>query len=241
MKAFTGVAVALTLLLVPSTALGQTELPVGEAHGVRVVREHRAIVIVFTARADKLHKRLAGKNVIVSCTEITEDGFSSGSQVMRVPRHGHKLYTGDLTRGMDYCRLWKPRTKHRSKQVIVSVPLTQQGAVFIDEELKTRRMFGVLGIAYFVGESKHLDGVPTYDELIHGVPKQARAGLARSVVSLAAPGDSPPAGKVGYYSDGAEHVVVAIVSASGRRLFVENGPDDLFSSNVLRFLINEPI
>jgi hypothetical protein len=235
-KLLTGAAVALALLVVPPAALGQTELPVGKAHGVRVVREHGAIVVILSA---KLQERYAGKRVIVSCTELQEDGTATGSQVMPVPRHKRKLYTGDLTRGMDYCRVWKPRTKRAPKLVIVSVPLTQQGAVFIDEESKTLRMLSWLGIAYFVGEKEKGEGSPTYDELIQGLPKLVRPHAAERIVPLAAPGDTPPAHKVGYYSDGGEHVAVAVVSASGRRLFIEYGPDEVFSTNVLGYMFNE--
>jgi hypothetical protein len=235
-KLLTGAAVALALLVAPPAALGQTELPVGEAHGVRVVREHGAIVVILSA---KLQERYAGKRVVVSCTEILEDGSASGSQVMPVPRHMRKLHTGDLTRGMDYCRVSKPRTKRAPRRVIVSVPLTQEGAVFIDEESKTLHMLSWLGLAYFVEEKQKLDGAPTYDELVQGLPKRARPLVGKRIVPLATPGDTPPAHRVGYYSDGGEHLAVAIVSASGRRLFIEYGPDGVFSTNVLGYMFNE--
>jgi hypothetical protein len=235
-KAFTGVLVGLTLLLVPSTALGQTELPVGEAHGVRVVRPHGTIVVIFSA---KLHKRYAGKNLEVSCTTLLEDGANIGSQVLTVPRHSRKLDTGELTHPIDFCRVWRPRHRHSSKRVLASVPLTQKGAVFVDEESKTLHMLSWLGLAYFVEEKQKLDGNPTYDELVQGLPKRARPYLSQRIVPLAAPGDTPPRHRVGYYSDGDEHVAVAIVSASGRRLFVEYGPDGVFSTNVLGYMFNE--
>jgi hypothetical protein len=235
-KALIGLAAALTLLLVPSGAAAQTELPVGEAYGVKVVRQHKAIVVVLSA---KLHQRFAGKNVIVSCTTLLEDGANIGSQVMRVPRHGRKLFTGDVTPDVDFCRVWKPRHKGTPKSVLVSVPLTQKGAIFLDEESKTLTMLGVLAIASVIAEDDKIDGSPTYAELVQGIPKRARDAFAKRVVALAAPGDAPPAHKVGYYSDGAEHLAVAILSASARRLFIEYGPDDVFSTNVLGYMFNE--
>lgn len=236
MKILTGAAVALTLLLVPSTALGQTELPVGEAHGVRVVRQHGTIVVIFSA---KLHKRYAGKNLEVSCTTLLEDGANIGSQVLTVPRHSRKLDTGDLTRPIDFCRVWRPRHRNSGKRVLASVPLTQKGAVFIDEESKTLHMLSWLGIAYAVEEKQKLEHSPTYDELVQGLPKRARPYVSKRIVPLAAPDDTPPRHRVGYYSDGDEHVAVAIVSASGRRLFIEYAPDGVFSTNVLRYMFNE--
>jgi hypothetical protein len=53
-KALSGVAAALVLLLVPSSGVAQMQLPVDEADGVRVVREKGGIVVFFTARAAKL-------------------------------------------------------------------------------------------------------------------------------------------------------------------------------------------
>jgi hypothetical protein len=240
-KAFTIIAAAAGLLLAPAAA--SADLPVGETDGVRVVREHGAIVVVFTAKAEKLYKRIAGKRVIVSCTEILEDGAGSGEVTLRARRHRSKLRTGDLTRGMDYCRVWlAPRTikrhkhtTHYGRRLIVSIPLTQQGAVFIDEETKALEMFQVGVIASFVEEQEKLPGHPTYEQLIAKFPR-----LAKVIVKLAAPGDTPPAGKVGYFSDGAEHLTVVTVSTSGRRLFIETAADDYFATNVARYIFNEP-
>jgi hypothetical protein len=237
----TGIALVLGLMVAPAAASAQ--LPVGEADGVRVVREHGAIVVIFTDRAAKLYKRIAGRVVRVSCTEMTADGANGGSEGVRAPRHRGKLVTGDLTRGMDYCRVWLPphtvkRHGHRfrtGRELIVSVPLTQQGAVFLDEESKTGDMFQLDALAGFVQERQKLPGIPTYDQLTAKYPR-----LAKLVVALAAPGDSPPAGKVGYYSDGQEHIAVVTISASGRRLFIETAGDEFFSTNVLRYIVNEP-
>jgi hypothetical protein len=58
----------------------------------------------------------------------------------------------------------------------------------------------------------------------------------RGVVALAAPdAPPPPGGRVGYFSDGANHLAVATLSAAGRGLFIEiNG--DVTSTNVLEYL-----
>jgi hypothetical protein len=156
-----------------------------------------------------------------------------------VPLHSRKLNTGDTTGNIDFCRVWVPRHRHRPKRVLVSIPLTQKGAVFIDEESKALRMLGVLAIAAILQTDETSDGYPTYDELLSDIPKRERAAFARRVVALAAPTDAPPAGKVGYYSDGDEHLAIATVSASGRRLFIEYAPDGVFSTNVLGYMFNE--
>jgi len=211
--------------------MAQAPLPVGEAHGVRVVREKGAIVVVFTRRAAKLYRRIAGRLVDVDCTdqqpgqpvpprahaflvphhpgEITEE--SSGGVRMRAPRHRRRLVTGDLTRGMDYCRVWlAPRIVRRDgarqriqRRLIVSVPLK-------------------------------ISGWPSYAQLIDQFPSGARAGLA----SLAGPADTPPASTIGYYSDRLDHVAVATLSRSNRRLFIELEADALHT-NVAGYIFNE--
>jgi hypothetical protein len=238
-KAFTGVAVLLALLLVPSTGVAQApKLPVGEAHGTRVLREgHHGIVVVLSR---KMHKRFAGKDVIVACTTLLKDGSSIGSQKMRVARRSRRLVTGDVTPNIDYCRVWRPRTKHSSKRILVSVPLTQKGAVFLDEESKTYRMLEVELLASWAAEKQKLDTPATYDQLLRIVPKRAREAFSKYVVPLAAPTDTPPPRTVGYYSNGVDQVALAIVSASGRLLFIRHGPDDTLSTNVAGYMFNEP-
>jgi hypothetical protein len=240
-KALTIIAATAVLLFAPAAATA--DLPVGEADGVRVVREHGGIVVVFTAKAQKLYERIAGKRVLVSCTELLEDGASTGEGSLRAPRQRGRLVTGDRTRGMDFCRVWlAPRTVKRhgqrlrmGRRLIVSIPLTQRGAVFIDEETKTRDMLQLGLIASLLEEKDKLPGHPTYEQLIAKFPR-----LAKPVVKLAAPSDTPPAGKVGYFSDGVEHVALVTVSASGRRLFIETAADDYFATNVAKYIFNEP-
>jgi len=240
-KALTGIAVALVILLAPATAHAQ--LPVGEADGVRVAREHRGIVVTFTADAAKLYKRIAGKKMLVSCSRILEEGAQTNENGLVAPRQRGKLVTGDRSRGYDYCRVWLAPRKvtirgerlRLPRQLIVSVPLTQQGAVFLDEETKTFTMLAVGVVAGIVEERQKLPGHPTYDQLVAKYPK-----LARRVVGLAAPGDTPPAGKIGYYSDGAEHIALVTLSESGRRLFIEEAADDVFSTNVAEYVFGEP-
>jgi hypothetical protein len=240
-KAFTGIAALVAVLLVPSTA-AQAQLPVGEADGVRMVAQHGGVLVIFTARAEKLRRRYAGKLLEISCTDFVEGGASVFGEGLSVPKHRHRVFTGDHPRGTDYCRLWRPaRTVKRPhhqidfpRRLLVSVPLTQKGAVYLDEEEKTQSIFGVLVLSALSDDGEHLGRYRTYDELIAKYPKAARA-----VVELSAPGDSPPAGKVGFYSDGAAHVLVAVLSASGRRLFIEY-EGDVLSTNVAGYMFNRP-
>ena len=60
--------------------------------------------------------------------------------------------------------------------------------------------------------------------------------LSLPVVALASAGETPPAGAVGYWSDGARRVAVAVLSASGRRLFIEFSEDDVLRTNVAGYI-----
>lgn len=258
MKPLTGLAAAVVLLLAaPSASVAQTTLPVGKAHGVRVVREQGAITVIFTQRAAKLYKRIAGKIVEVECVDEAPEHpgpprahafltpqnpggittVSSGITTMRAPKHRRKLATGDLTRGMDYCRVWRPaRTVRRGdgrqripRRVIVSVPLTQAGAVFLDEESKARRLLLVLTLAGLIADDLKLSGWPSYAQLV-----DSRFVAGRPFVNLANPTDSPPRRTIGYYSDRDDHVAVATMSRAGKRLFIESAGDAV-STNLLGY------
>jgi hypothetical protein len=236
-----GVVVALALLA-PAAASAQTELPVGEAHGVRIERVHGGLVVIFTRSASKLLKRIAGREVLFSCTELGEIFSGSEEGNADMPRHGRRLITGDHSRGMDFCRLWlPPRTLERHGQrirygrtLLVSVPITHAGAVYLDEEAKTFAMLRISLLVDAVKDKLKLSGYPTYDQIVQQVPQAPTV-----VAELTAPGDSPPPGKVGYYSDGNEHVTFARMSASGRRLFIDYAADEVLTTNVAKYLFGE--
>jgi hypothetical protein len=240
----TGVIAALLLVLaVPAAGAAQTALPVGEADGVRIVRERGALVVVFTQRAEKLRRRVAGKLVSVLCTEFAENGINSGGATQRAPRRGRRIHTGDLTRGMDYCRVWlAARTVTRDgerrrlgRRLVVSVPLTQEGAVFLDEQAKALSIIGLLGIAGLIGEEHNISGYPTLDELFEAEPRLRPGPSGQPIVALATASDTPAGTAVGYYSDGDRHTAAVTVSASGRRLFLEH-EGDVLHTNIARYM-----
>ena len=100
---------------------------------MRIVRERGAIVFVFTQRAAKLYRRIAGRLVHVYCIGTANDesagtggndlisGVGSGVEPLRVPKRGRKLVTGDRKRGWDYCEIWltaRPVRRHGEPQRI---------------------------------------------------------------------------------------------------------------------------
>ncbi len=229
MRVLAAVVVAAAVFAVPAATAGaQAPLPVGEADGVRIVRERGAIVVVFTPSAKKLWRRVAGRRVRVYCTEFLEDGTAEGGLTYRAPKRGRRIRTGDLTRGLDYCDV--SLETRSGRRPIAAIPLTQRGAVYVDEREKTIQMMRILFFAALLAEERHLPGAVTAEQLLGFWPR-----LTRSVVPLANPTDTPAPGSVGYWSDGAHHVAVVSLSASGRRLFIE-GEGDVLHTNVADYI-----
>lgn len=232
------------LLLTPALSSAATPLPVGESKGVRIERVHGAIQVTFTKRAAKLHKRLAGKVVGIYCTELPDPddlgfvGVGSGGSRYRVPKRGRTIKTGDGTRGIDFCSIWRPAHRvgrHRKvgRERIVSVPLTQRGAVYLDEFEKATTMVVLLSFAGDAGGTEK-NTYPTYAQFLAWIERHSD-GAPRGFVELAQPTDTPPAGSVGYYSDGALHAALVTLSAAGRRLFIEVAPDHVLHTNVAEY------
>jgi hypothetical protein len=247
------VATISVLMALPTTASAQ--LPVGEANGVRIVRDHKgAIVVVFTLSATRLWRRVAGKRVSVMCERGPEPDpenagylFSEeGGTIFRAPKRGRRLRTGDLTRGMDVCEVSvEPRTVRRhgkrrriGRRLIVTIPLTQRGAVRLDEQARALALETLLAIGAVIGGESGDDRYATSSELVAVMPRLRRP-LRLPVVSLASPEDTPPAGSIGYWSDGAQHAAAVVLSASGRRLFLEADADEVVRTNVLKYLTSE--
>jgi hypothetical protein len=139
---------------------------------------------------------------------------------------------------MDYRRVYlaaravgrgRERTRHRRK-LIVSVPLTQRGAVFLDEEATARTIATVLELGGIMAQDRNRTGYVSPAELL-----EALRPRRRQVVALAAPPDTPPPGAVGYYSDGAQHAAAVALSTQGRRLFHEV-TGDVLHTNIARHI-----
>ena len=231
-------------LLAPAAAhaQSQTDLPVGESHGVRLVDDHGGLVLIFSHRSAKLRERINSRYAWMECSELG-DGITNGfGGNLDVSRHGRRVSLGFDSSNVDYCRFFlRAHTvkrhgsrHHVARRPLFSISLTQAGAVYLDEESKAQKMFTVGLLAWFVKEEQKLPGYPSYAQLLQEYPK-----LAKVVVQLPAAGDTPPPKRIGYYSDGQEHIALAIVSGSGKRLFIEQSAGDVVSTNVLAHLFGD--
>jgi hypothetical protein len=242
-----GLIAMLSLVAAPSS---EAQLPVGEADGVRVVRQPGAIVVKFTPKADTLWRRVAGRRVLLFCADLPADSSDrdpsySREAGFRAPKRGRtlRLRTGDRTRGIDYCLVLLDR--RRSRPLIAAIPLTQLGAVYLDESEKAGSLLAIVLATRLFAEEKGLKAFPTHSQLVEfiaALPAAPSAELvAGGIVALASPAEAPPDGKLGYYSDGAERMAVVIVSGSGRRLFIELEPDEVQRTNVAFFIYGRGI
>jgi hypothetical protein len=104
----------------------------------------------------------------------------------------------------------------------------------MDEEKRSAELNALLTVAGTLADMRGSHSWPTPEALltaeVRGHP--VRDFMRRPLVALTSALDTPPPGDIGYYSDGGEHVAAVIVSASGRRLFLELDADDVVRTNV---------
>jgi len=216
----------------PAAATAQVQLPVGEAGGVRITktRDH----IVFTPKATKLWRRVAGRVIVFECTKFVSGGAEGGGIGIRVPKRGRRVTTEGLATGADYCTIALPaRRKGRRDKVVRSIPLSQRGAVFLDEREVARGLFGLLFAIDFSRQQRGPGAYPTAEQVLTRFPQ-----FRGHVIPLPSPAATPPPKTIGYWSDGAAHVAVVALSTLGRRLFIEF-EGDVLHTNVSGYIFSE--
>jgi hypothetical protein len=78
LRAGTTAAVAALVLAIGPTAAQAADLPVGETGGVRVRSDHGNVAVVFTARAARRYRRIAGRVALVACTDLPASHLLGG-------------------------------------------------------------------------------------------------------------------------------------------------------------------
>ena len=214
-------AVLLVSVALPAAAPAVTQIPPDGGVTGRLV-EGGIVSLRFSPAA---FRKVAGKRVVIACTEMGDHrgpGVYSegiGSEAFRMPerRRVVRRYVG---RNYDYCTL------RRKRQHIVTFATSDRGAVVVDEQYATSSLMTILLVA--VGDTDR-----------YRTPAELTAETPFPFTALASPADTPPAGSVGYYSDGALHAAAVVLSSAGRRLFVEVDADDVLRTNVTRYLFND--
>lgn len=228
-------AAAALLLALPATAAAADPLPVGEAHGVRVTTGRAGAVFHFTKRAAALYREIAGRRVEVGCTTLARgdklglsEGGSSGGTYLRAPRRRASLRSGYVERNADYCSV----TPYGREAALVSVPLTQRGAIALDEQEKASTIVALQLFAGAIGDRVRPSAYPTPARFVASRYGRAFRRAGFPLVALADPTDTPPARAYGYWSDGRRAAAFVTLSAAGRRLHLQLGPDDGISTNI---------
>jgi hypothetical protein len=223
-------AVLATTLALPAAAhAAQTRFD--EADGVRaVVVPGEKVVIRFTGRSAAALKRVRGRLVEAHCTDLPpRDGRIHGNldrllqaiDRQRVPRRGNRLVVREARRP-DICFV---ESFARGHQLSVVAPVTDDGRALVDEAARIRVLFGTVALAVEMAARDGGAGWPSADRV---------ASVAHGqVVALDAPDASPSLDKIGYWTDGARHMVVSTMTREGRRLFYEELDWETTRSNVV--------
>ena len=237
-------SLTLLILLLTPAAASAADLPL-EVRGVKAdrVSGKAGVEIRFSPSAKKLYKRIAGRKVTVKCATVPESGgpvlkrddAGDGLEVLLVAPKGKRvLRLGRSARRYDTCRVQTRRIKEHQDgssetRIVMNLwlPLTQKGAVFLDETEIAVSLGFVLEAAAGPASSDYLTA-----------PEAIEEGNLEGVVLLADPAATPPAGKLGLYSDGAHHVAAVGVTRSGRRVFVDVNADVL-STNLSASLFSD--
>ena len=216
---------AVVMIAAPSAGAQAVELPVGNANGVRIVQPHGAIVVVFGPTADRLWRRVRGKRVSVMCEKGPDpdpdhSGFfttEEGGTTFRAPQaRATAADRRSHPRDGPVQGVAQPRTvtrhgarRHYGRELIVAIPLTQRGAVRLDERAHAAALLGLMTVAALPQE----DGVDRYASSADLVSRvsELKHPLELPLVALSSPSDTPPAGSIGYYSDGAQHAAAIVL------------------------------
>ena len=214
-------ALAAATLLAPAAASGAQRPPLlYPENGVKVAGQDARL----TGKARKLARHWIGKRLDTTCESLSPqlaDGQIYSVSVRPTRFAGRVVHLGE-TAGADYCLVQHPVAAGYSEPVAL-VALTKAGGAFI-QELQTAIMLNALGPMTAGAGGRPLPA----DEVVKDSPE--------IYVALPAADASPPGGKVGYWTDGAQHVVVAMIAPSGRRLFIESEADGVIRTNTLGYL-----
>lgn len=208
-------ALAILTGLAAAAPASAQQLPLGfpaDDRAVTATASAGAVTFRFSASsaaARSAYRRIAGKKVYVYCMAVRRKSANAAPIVTRQDtsygaRAGKRLGSVRVplrrASGYDVCTLL--RWDDEKQVAVASVSTT--GAVHLEESVLAARM--VLAGA-------------TEDGSVRDATAVVVEGDGR-VVGLASADATPPAGKIGYWTDGAKWAVVAVTSG-GRRLFWE--------------------
>lgn len=208
-------------LLTPSPASGAS----GSSNGIRVQTAGGGVLVVsFQPWAAKRFGQVRGRRITVRCTRFGRSGAlvrddEAESINVTAPRRRAPIRVRLADRRYDVCEVGRA-----DAPPLATVALTARGRTHVDEQASTRDMLGLIGFASTLSP----------DGQAWPSAERVAAAVGRAF-ALASPDATPPAGSLGYFSDGGRRLVVAVLSKAGRRLFIDLD-GDVTATNVLEYL-----
>jgi hypothetical protein len=203
--------------------------PVFPSDGLHVVHDRRGESILRFTGASALRKarKWRGKQLQVTCDWVPARSYSDGGIVAGSAQpaggfNGRSLRIGQVGRTRDYCVVRYEPSRRSPSQLVAVAPVSAEGRAWVTD---LEASVPLLNIGY--PDDTPAGQVPNVDAMVDE--------WKPLIVALPDPAAMPPTGKIGYWSDGAHHDVLAVRSETGRRLFVENDAD-VVRSNMLQFL-----
>jgi hypothetical protein len=207
---------------------GQESEPQLTSDGLRLSRSGRRVTVRFTGHSAKAYRKIAHRKVRLSCvtapadrvvipklTAATEPRVATA--VVRVPRHGG-VVTARLSRTPgDVCQIWDDGA------MVVFAGLDATGRRWLQDAV-TVEMIGNAGAEL----NPAAPGGRAYRSAAQIVAKHRR-----QYVALATAGATPPVGRVGVWSDGAQSYEVVAVSPTGHRYVIADQGSSVVRSNVM--------
>lgn len=177
----------------------------------------------FGPKAAKLWKTIGGRKATVGCGTVTPKGTGDGlvattgfsSSEQKLPKRRTRVFLYGDADGAELCVIATKQSKREGACLPMSAPndklcirvlvaMTDSGRAFVDAKKRGLELLVVPMLqAFATGE----DGART------------RKFLDRYVVALPDPDAAPPAGKVGYWTEGDDAVWSSLL-ADGKRAFV---------------------
>ncbi|HMJ33316.1 MAG TPA: hypothetical protein VK501_05310 [Baekduia sp.] len=207
----------------PSPYKGKEAL--GAHDGVRAAFAGRRLTIRFTRRSAAVFRALVGRRVEVSCVRRPAPGLFGGTLAppvvhaarARVPRRGGTL-TVSLGGTGDLCAVGDAGT------LVALFAATAAGHWWSAD-------VAAINVLDQLPDSLAAPGGTAYLTPAAIVAKHPR------LLAMSSQGAAVPAGRVGVWTDGAQHALVAVTSPSGRRFVLADEGEGVLRTNVYAELL----
>lgn len=221
--------IIVALVAVRAGSASAATVPSGAADGVQARLDDQTLTMWFAGSARSVLDSRRGRPVGIDCEEhapvgpllFPPDPPDSAWAGARVPRTGDTIAAGLEPGRYDVCSLTERSHDGRSDLVLARAAVSPRGEVVLDEWGRAFLLRSALRV---------LRPTATYR-----APDDVVADSGGRIAALAGPGETPPPGLVGYWSDMAARAVLATSSASGRRLFVEDEGDGVLRTNTVEY------